>query len=587
MMNFPKNWKCNESKEIKKELFSKFSYSPILIKILASRNIKTEEEISSFLNPTLKNLHNPELLPAVEKGIIRVKKAISNRENILIFGDYDTDGIVSSVLVYNFLKKLGLKADIYIPSRFKEGYDINIDFIKRVSKKGYYNLIICVDCGTNSREVRKYICSSRTNIDVIVCDHHQPLNINDVSKEDYNKEKENYIIINPKLDSSRYPFKHLSGAGVTFKFITAVLRNLDERYKKKFKKDYLTKLLDMVAISTIADIMPLIDENRIIVKKGLKMLKNTTNRGLKKMMEVVLKDKQEINTYDIGFIIAPRLNAAGRIKNAEYSVNLLKGDTESAEKLGEMVNGLNSLNEKRQNLQKKMLDEVVRKNDFSIIVSKQKIFIDKSKEWSEGVLGIVASGLVKKFNIPVILFKEKEGKLKGSGRSIEKFDLHKNLSSLRNFFEKFGGHEQACGITMDKSKFSCFKERMIKIACDKLDKDDTTKSFYYDLEVTFKNINSRLVSEIRLLQPFGVGNPKPIFVTRNCDVTSISYLKDEKHVRLKLKNNGVVFSTVMFNIDDDVKKKLHTQKDISVLYNIEENLWNGQKTTRLLILDIF
>ena len=281
------------------------------------------------------------------------------------------------------------------------------------------------------------------------------------------------------------------------------------------------------------------------------------------------------------------MNAAGRIRTAENSLNLLKGDTEDADNLEEIVKSLSSLNEKRQNLQKNIMDEIIRENDFSLVVCKQKIFIGKSKEWNEGVLGIVASGLVKKFNIPVILFKEKERKLKGSGRSTEKFNLYKNLFLLRNFFEKFGGHEQACGITMDKSKFSCFKERMIKIACKRLNKDDIERSFYYDLEISFKSINSRLIPEIGLLQPFGIGNPKPIFVTRNCNVTSISYSKDEKHVRLKLKNNAVVFSAVMFDINDDIKKKLYTQKNISVLYSIGENLWSGQKTTQLLILDIF
>ena len=329
MTNFPANWQCRINKKVSKKLTTKIGYSTALINILAGRNINTDEEIISFLKPTLNQLHDFRKLPGIGTGTGRMKKAIYGKEDILIFGDYDADGIISASLIYNFLKKLDLNAEVYIPDRFNEGYDLRLDFYKKVSASGKYSLMICVDCGTNSAEVQKFIQDS-PGPDVIVCDHHN-------QSVDFDLKQENYIIINPRLKGSVYPFEHLSGAGVTFKFIISILRELDEDHKKKFKKDYLTTLLDLVAISTIADIMPLIDENRVMVKKGLKMLNKTVNPGLKKMINAVIKDKKNISEYDIGFIIAPRLNAAGRIKNAQSSFNLLskEGDILDVEKYSE------------------------------------------------------------------------------------------------------------------------------------------------------------------------------------------------------------------------------------------------------------
>lgn len=582
MKNFPKKWKCRRAKEIDYKLTSKLNCSPILIRLLANRGITTQEEILSFLKPSLKNLHDPKLLPGIEEGIKRIRKAIYNRENVLIFGDYDTDGIISSVLMYSFLKELGLNVDIYIPDRFDEGYDINVSFLKRVLKNKTYSLIICVDCGTNSTEVQEYIYQNKIDIEVIACDHHQPSTIF-TPKEIDNMKK--YIIINPKLKDSIYPFKDLSGGGVTFKFVTAILRELEEKFKKRFNKNYLTSLLDIVAISTIADMMPVLDENRVIVKRGLDILRNTSNKGLRKMLDKVLKDVEEITPHHVGFIIAPRLNAAGRIQNAEHSIKLLKGDEKD---LDQIVNELNLLNEKRQAIQESVFKEIVDQNDFSRIVPNQKIFIAKSEKWSEGILGIVASDLVKKFNIPVILFKEKGEKLKGSGRSIENFNLYESLLSMKSLFEKFGGHQLACGITMHKSNFEYFKNEMIKIANARLSDQDIEQSFYYDLEISFKDMNSMFIKELQLLKPFGVGNPKPVFATRNCKILHKNYSQDEKHLKIKLKNNNVVFSGVMFEVSEDAKAKICNDEEVNILYTIEETRYQheNQNMTQLVIMDL-
>jgi len=576
MTDFPANWQCRISKKVNQKLAAKIGYSPALISILAGRNIITDEEIISFINPTLKQLHDPGLLPGIGMGTRRLKKSINRKEDVLIFGDYDADGIISASLIYKFLKKLGLNVEVYIPDRFNEGYDLSLEFFKKISARYKYNLMICVDCGTNSAEVQKFIQNS-PGPDVIVCDHHN-------QSVDFGEERENYIIINPRLKGSVYPFEHLSGAGVTFKFIISILRELDEDYKKKFKKDYLTNLLDLVAIATIADIMPLVDENRVMVKKGLKIIGKTVNPGLKKMINAVIKDKKNISEYDIGFIIAPRLNAAGRIKNAESSFNLLSKEGDILDKI---INDLNSFNEERQNIQKDILNEIIENNDFNKIVKEKKIFIDKSKNWNEGVLGIVASDIVKRFNIPAILFKEIEGKLKGSGRSTDKFDLYGNLGSLGNLFENFGGHRQACGISMHVLNFKTFYNKMIEIAAKNIKDRDTQKKFTYDLELNFRDINKKILNEINLLKPFGAGNPEPSFTTGNCTILNFAYLMEERHVRLKLKQSGRVFNAIMFKIDKRVKEKIITGNKINILYKIEENIWGDFKTIQLVILDLF
>jgi len=576
MTNFPANWQCRINKKVSKKLLTRIGYSTVLINILAGRNINTDEEIISFLKPTLNQLHDFRMLPGIGTGTERMKKAIYGKEDILIFGDYDADGIISASLIYKFLKKLGLNVEVYIPDRFNEGYDLSLDFYKKVSASGKYSLMICVDCGTNSAEVQKFIQDS-PGPDVIVCDHHN-------QSVDFDLKQENYIIINPKLKGSVYPFEHLSGAGVTFKFIISILRELDEDYKKKFKKDYLTNLLDLVAIATIADIMPLVDENRVMVKKGLKMLDKTVNPGLKKMINAVIKDKKNISEYDIGFIIAPRLNAAGRIKNAQSSFNLLSKEGDILDKI---INDLNSFNEERQNIQKDILNEIITGNDFNKIVKEKKIFIDKSKNWNEGVLGIVASDIVKRFNIPAILFKEIKGKLKGSGRSTDKFDLYGNLVSLGDLFENFGGHRQACGISMNVLNFKTFYKKMLEIADKNIKDRDTQKKFAYDLELNFRDINKKILNEINLLKPFGAGNPEPSFTTGNCAIIDFYYLMEERHVKLKLKQSGRIFDAIMFKIDKRVKEKVITGNKINILYRIEENIWGDFKTIQLVILDLF
>ncbi len=546
----------------------------IILSLLACRGITKKGDIEDFLNPALANMHNPNLLPNIETATQRLLKAINESERVLVFGDYDADGIISLCLMYNFLKDLGLSPHTYIPSRFEEGYDINLKFISGAKE---YGLIICVDCGTNSQEVKDFVAGNPDFPDIIVCDHHLP-----ADKKDYGSFPK-YTVINPKLEKSNYPFKDLSGAGVTFKFIVNVLRKLSRDKKKKFCSGYLTSLLDMVAISTIADVMPLIGENRIIVKKGLQALKNTSNPGLKCMVDTNIGKGKKINTYDIGFIIAPRLNSAGRLETARISSDILKSGTSNIE---QKVQKLNSFNQSRKSIQDSILKDILNRKNLKETISKQKIFIDKSKAWNEGVLGIVASNMVKKFNVPVILFKEKGNKLKGSGRSVERFDLYEKLQSVNRFFDKFGGHKMACGITMPAEKFRDFKDELIGIASSQSD-DMLVQVIRYDLNIDFKAIDNNLLQKISKLEPYGVGNPRPVFRTDRCRVKNICYLKGGKHIKLMLEKNGRLMEAVYFNINHHVKELLDRKDRIDVLYSLLENKWNGLSRIQLLLVDLF
>ncbi len=609
MQQSSQKWICIQNKNFEDDLGQKINCSPILLQLLANRKIRTEEEINSFLNPSIKVLKSPAMLPNIDIAVRRLKKAIKTKESVMIFGDYDADGIISSVLMFNFLKKAGLDADIYIPDRFDEGYDISMDFIRnkilendgdlvnkssKKKSKSKYSLIICVDCGTNSNEVKDFILSDkRIGIDIIVCDHHEPgEQLNLKLKSGSISELENqYIIINPKLPNSKYPFKNLSGAGVTFKFIFAAFKGMDADMKSTFSKNYIGSLLDLVAISTIADLMPLVDENRAIVCIGLKMLKKTENYGLKKLVEKFLNDKKDISTHDIGFIIAPRLNAAGRIKNAMDSVEILKEEFEEKnediiiKKISKIIEDLDSFNIKRQLIQKGILKEIIEsENDFERIVKDQKIFISKSLEWNEGVLGVVASDLVKILNVPVILFKENKGKLKGSGRSIEKFDLFNNINLLKDCLIKFGGHKQACGITIDIKNYEAFKRRLIEIAQNKINDKDIGKHYYYDLEIDFSLINKELFSEIKRMEPFGIGNSKPVFLTKDCLIQEVRQLRNGKHLSLLLKNSNLIIKAILFNAEDKKRELINTGNHIDILFNIEENNWNDKSELRLAIV---
>jgi single-stranded-DNA-specific exonuclease len=615
-------------------------FSEIFLKILLKREINNLEKIDFFLkSPSGKDYHDPFKLPNIELAVNRLLKAAAGKETILIFGDYDADGIISTVLLYSFLKKIGINVLPHIPDRAADGYDINLKFVNNLKKKNpEVSLIVCVDCGSNCCDVKEHFYKDYNDLDIIVCDHHK------ISEKSINTvtDKKRFIVVNPQDLDSEYDFKYLSGAGVTFKFIQAVISKMENK-NEIFKKSYLTDLLDLVAISTIADLMPLVDENRMMVKKGLSVLKNTSNPGLMTLVKSVLPDKinagEEITTYDVGFIIAPRINAPGRMNDLKKSAqepdidyeqtdsekSYDPGDVEKTFELNvakksfklltcsqsealKLVIEINQLNEKRKEDQAEMLKSILSNKDFDFekIQQNQKIFIAKSDKWSEGLLGIVASGLVKKYNIPVILFKEDKEKYKGSGRSIEDFDLFENLNKLSSYFDKFGGHKMACGLTIKSGgtinkegklcdNYSVFKKEMIKLAKKKLSDHKIEKKYYYDMEIDFSELKTTFIKELKLMEPFGIGNTKPVFLIRDCMIKKVNFSKNTKHAILQIKNKGSYKKAVFFNISTETAKnlkKIQINTLVSLICQIEENKYKKSiypegASLQLLILDLF
>jgi single-stranded-DNA-specific exonuclease len=606
MTGIPEHWKQISGRPVPENIQKSIrlaGYSEAFLRILINRNLDSEDKILKFLKKiSPSDLHDPFLIPQIKIAAERIKKAIKHKEKIVIFGDYDADGIISSHIVSGFLRKSGLEVNVHIPDRIEEGYDISVEFLKKTKKeKPDAGLIICVDCGTNSSEVIRFVNENSQYPDIIAADHHIMNNDSyDTYKEFCKKRKPEtcrYIIVNPHLKNSRYPFKDLSGAAVSFKLINAVLLMMDKTFKRNFSKDYLTSFMDMIAISTVTDLMPLIDENRLIVKWGLKILEKTGNKGLKMLLANVLPDKKEYSVYDIGFVIGPRLNASGRIENAMDSFELINNKYCMHDKIIEKINASNNRRKKMQeNALKKIFNE--KKSDFEEIRRNKKIFIEKSTEWHEGLIGLMASELVKKLHIPVILFKEEKNCLRGSGRSIEGFDLFGHLNEVKHVFEKFGGHKMACGITIGSKNddggdiealYHAFKKKMEDIAVKNINDLQIQKKFRYDCEISFADISSGLYEEIKELEPFGTGNPRPSMVTRDCRIRELRFLKDGRHVRLLLQQSGIAFRAVMFNLDVKSQEKLKTiKKDdcISILYYLDENSYNGVSYLQLVVLDL-
>ncbi|MDD3520325.1 MAG: single-stranded-DNA-specific exonuclease RecJ [Actinomycetota bacterium] len=607
MSDIPEYWNqkanCQVPENIQKSI--KLSgYSLTFLKILSNRNLKTEEDIVKFLKDfSASDLYDPFLMPNIDIAAERLIKAINLKEKIVVFGDYDADGIISSHIISGFLKKCGLDVEVHIPDRVEEGYDINVNYVKDLRQKNPdVNLIICVDCGTNSTDVIQFIADNQDCADIVVTDHHI---MNDGSYEIYksylknrNEKFNRYIIVNPHLKYSRYPFQDLSGAAVSFKLINAVLIKIDKAIKNNFNKDYLTSLMDLLAISTVTDLMPLLDENRVIVKWGLKILEKTKNKGIKSLLKNVLPGKKEYSAYDLGFVIGPRLNASGRVENAMDSYDLISSESCRHD---EIIVKINISNDKRKKIQADILKKILNdKNyDFEDIKKNKKIFIAKSSDWHEGLIGLIASEMVKKLHIPVILFKEEEHSIKGSGRSIEGFDLFKHLNAVSDIFHRFGGHKMACGITIiskDKSKndiedlFNTFKKKMENIAVKSIKDSHIQKKIKYDCEIDFTEISSGLYNELNKLEPFGISNPRPVFLSKKCRVKQIKFLKNYKHAQLLLEQSGCLIRAVKFNLEDDKLndlKKLKEDDFVSVLYYLDENSYNGVSYLQLILLDLF
>lgn len=541
-------------------------YSKVTLQLLYNRGLKKEEEIEKFLNPDYeRDLYDPFLMKDILKATKRIKKAIVNNEKIIIYGDYDVDGITATAVLYKTLKLLKAKfVDYYIPDRNIEGYGLNNEAINELIKIGT-QLIITVDCGiTNIEEVKKI---KKSGIDIIICDHH--LVLEELPPAD--------AVINPYRRDEQYPFKDLAGVGVAFKLCQALLKTSDNRYEP-----FLKWMIDLVGLGTIADNVPLIDENRIFAKYGLIVLKKTKNLGLRALMAKAKVNPDNLDTEEVNFYLVPRLNAASRMDHAYTSLKLIL--TDSYQKAEEIAEGLNKLNNERQKLIEKITQEI--KLKISKQKNKFKILVLDNDSWPNSVLGLVAGKLVDELNCPVILIERGKEESKGSARSIDKFNITEALHKCHNLLIKFGGHDQAAGFSLKTENIEIFKNQICQIANHKIKDADLIPKEVIEAEINPSDINWQFYEEIEKFKPFGEDNPEPIFILKDIKFTELYGVgKGEKHLKLHFDHQAKEIKAIGFNLGKLINKT-QDKKTVDLVCRLKKNYWNGRCDLELEIYDL-
>ena len=557
-----KKWQIYEVDEEKvEELSKKYNLNKLLAVILTNRNIVKEEDIRLFLKPTRNDFHDPYLITDMKKAVERIIQAIEKQEKVTIYGDYDVDGITSITVLKSFLKDRGVEVSQYIPNRLHEGYGLNKNAIEKIHENGC-ELMITVDCGISAIEEINY--ATELGIETIVTDHHEPGS--DLPKA--------LAVIDNKRKDSTYPFRELAGVGVVFKLIQALGMRLG------LKEEEYLKYLDIVCIGTISDIVPLVDENRVIAKLGLLLIKQTRNIGLRSIINS--SGYTKIDSNSISFGIAPRINACGRMGKAEDALELFL--SKNINEVSKLTVKLNEYNRLRQDTEKKIFESAVEEIEEKNL-DKNATIIVGGHNWHHGVIGIVSSKITEMYFKPSILLSfEEDGIGTGSGRSIPGFDLHEALSKCTDTIEKFGGHSMAIGITIKKDKFEDFKKEFEQIAKESKI-EEIVPIINIDAKIDFSSINKEMVESLKELEPFGEGNKMPIFAFKNLKVDSIRALSEGKHLKLTLKEGNTVVNAIGFNMGDLVEEYRIGDK-IDVVGVLEINTFNGVETLQINIKDI-
>lgn len=556
-----KKWEIYQTNEEKVEkLQEKYKLNRLLSTLLTNRGITEEAEITKFLNPKRSDFCDPFGMPDMEKAAERILKAIKDKEQIIIYGDYDVDGITSVTVLKSFLEERGIQVNVYIPNRLNEGYGLNKTAMEEIAKQGN-KLMITVDCGITAVDEVEY--AKTFGIETIITDHHEPA-------EELPKA---IAVVDAKRKDNKYECRNLAGVGVVFKLIQAlsIKLGLDQ-------KEYL-KYLDIVCVGTISDIVPLTDENRVIVKLGLKLVEQTKNLGLKEILQSCGYSK--INSTTISFGVAPRINACGRMGHQEEALNLLLSKEENEVK--ELTQKINEYNKTRQEIEKNIYNEAVEQIEKEGLDTKNTIVVS-GKGWHHGVIGIVSSKITELYFKPSILLCEEDGECKGSGRSIPGFDLHEALMECNDTIDKFGGHAMAVGINIKKEKVEEFKEEFEKIAKEK-EVDKIIPILNLDAEIKLDDVNKEMVDSLKELEPFGEANKMPIFAFRNLKIDSIRSLSEGKHLRLSVKDNKNIINAIGFNMGA-LADTYRIGDRVDIAGNLEINSFNGVDSIQINIKDI-
>ena len=552
--------------------------NPVIATILVNRKIISKDNALRFLRPSLNNMRPPCSMKDTDAAVKRIYSAITGHEKILIFGDYDVDGITATTILFEFLHYTGADVSYYIPHRTKEGYGLHTKHITDYAIPNKINLIITVDCGSSSNNAVKTASSSE--IDVIITDHHE---ISD-------KPSHAVAVINPKRHDCSSDFHSLAGVGVAFYLLICLRKHLrDSHFWQNRPEPNLKSLCDLVALGTVADMVPLVDENRILVKTGLEIINAGKRCGIKTLMESSGITNNSVDTEDVAFRLVPRLNAAGRIEHASSAVELMT--TNNLETARQLAQSLNNMNFTRRNIEQKIIEDVFEylKNNQRMLKNSSLVLSDNEFDniWHEGVLGIVASRMVKKYFRPVVLIAIKEGVGKGSARSIPGFNLYNGLMSCSDHLEAFGGHSMAAGLKIKAENMDVFKTNFENTVQRMTTPDDFVQTIPIDFELNFDDISDALINELETLKPFGTGNHEPLFMAKNVRVIN-SKIVGKNHRRMLLKQpaaggTGNSFNAIHFNVDTN---KNLPENFNQIAFRLRWNHWNGKKTAQIVIEDI-
>ena len=554
-MNYKWNYQppTQEQREAAKALAKEIGISPILCKLLLERGITSAAEAKRFFRPQLSELHDPFLMKDMSRAVERLNKAMGKKERILVYGDYDVDGTTAVALVYKFLQQFYSNIDYYIPDRYNEGYGVSKKGIDYAYETGV-KLIIVLDCGIKAVEEISY--AKEKGIDFIICDHHVPDETLPPA----------VAILNAKREDSTYPYKHLSGCGVGFKFMQAFALNNGIEFHQ------LTPLLDLVAVSIASDIVPIMGENRVLAYHGLRQLNSNPSVGLKAIIDVCGLSDKEITISDIVFKIGPRINASGRIQNGKEAVDLLiEKDFQTAL---EKSNRINRYNETRKDLDKSMTEEANRIVDNLSDLSERRSIVIYNEAWHKGVIGIVASRLTEIYYRPAVVLTRTENLATGSARSVSGFDVYKAIEHCRDLLENFGGHTYAAGLSMKIENVPEFTRRFEEYVTSHILPEQTSATIDIDAQLDFRDITPKFFFDLKKFNPFGPDNHKPIFITQNVYDYGTSKVvgRDQEHIKLELVDNksNNVMNGIAFGQSSQVRY-IKTKQSFNICYTIEEN----------------
>ncbi len=569
-MYLPKKWNIKENdKSLVEKISSELNILEITADILVSKGISDVEKAVSFLNPDISLLYDPCLLPDMQKGIERIRRAIERKEKILIYGDRDVDGISAVVIMVKTLKGLGADCEYFVP--MEEAYGVQKDIIDRYKGKGV-SLIITVDCGIKNVEEVTY--AGKLGIDVIITDHHEVME----------ELPDAIAVINPKSKSSEYPFREIAGCTVAFKTCQALYESFLPDGAGEKKKEFVYRYLDLMALGSIADIVPLIDENRIIVKHGLEPLMNTKRIGLRLLLEHCMRqpDLTELTAKDVSWKMVPPLNASGRMGNAALSCELVL--TDNRVEAEELLEDIVTLNNKRKSSQDKSLKVINSVIHGQCNVIEDKVLVIASNEIDKRIAGVIASHVMQEHYKPVIVLRIEGDEVVGSARSIESFDIGEAIRSCDDLLTRYGGHKFAAGLSMTRDNIAEFRKRINKYADGKLTEEDLTPRIVIDHVVKADQVSAPLMDEIRNMEPFGYRNSSPVFALYGAKLERNTAIGgNHSHLRIKLKDNNLEGFGWGLGI---LNKELNKVSSVDLTFNLEVNFWDGRKYLRLLLKDI-